>query len=150
MQKEKTNSTVLRSAVATYHITRSLQSSCWYLPGIKRLRWSRGRVWPLVPKFAGSHPAEVVGFLGRKNPQQVPCRSFTACTRSLNVTWNSEFRQNYQTVPPPPPGPRGDTRGVVVAALLVVVWRGQTTTNNAATANTPTVKPEAANAVVSS
>ena len=22
--------------------------------------------WPLVPKFAGSHPAEVVGFLGRK------------------------------------------------------------------------------------
>jgi len=25
--------------------------------------------WPLVPKFAGSHPAEAVGFLGRKNPQ---------------------------------------------------------------------------------
>jgi len=24
--------------------------------------------WPLVPKFAGSHPAEAVGFLGRKNP----------------------------------------------------------------------------------
>jgi hypothetical protein len=23
----------------------------------------------LVPKFAGSHPAEAVGFLGRKNPQ---------------------------------------------------------------------------------
>ena len=23
----------------------------------------------LVPKFAGSHPAETVGFLGRKNPQ---------------------------------------------------------------------------------
>jgi hypothetical protein len=22
--------------------------------------------WPLVPKFAGSHPAEGVGFLGRK------------------------------------------------------------------------------------
>ena len=22
--------------------------------------------WPLVPKFAGSHPAETVGFLGRK------------------------------------------------------------------------------------
>jgi len=22
--------------------------------------------WPLVPKFAGSHPAEAVGFLGRK------------------------------------------------------------------------------------
>ena len=25
---------------------------------------------PLVPKFAGSNPAETVGFLGRKNSQQ--------------------------------------------------------------------------------
>ena len=25
--------------------------------------------WPLVPKFAGSHPAEAVGILGQKNPQ---------------------------------------------------------------------------------
>jgi hypothetical protein len=25
--------------------------------------------WPLIPKFAGSHPAEAVGFFGRKNPQ---------------------------------------------------------------------------------
>ena len=25
--------------------------------------------WPLVPKFAGSNPAETIGFLGRKNPQ---------------------------------------------------------------------------------
>ena len=25
--------------------------------------------WPLEPKFAGSNPAEAVGFLGRKNPQ---------------------------------------------------------------------------------
>jgi hypothetical protein len=25
--------------------------------------------WPLVPKFAGSHPAETVGFFGRKYPQ---------------------------------------------------------------------------------
>jgi len=24
--------------------------------------------WPLVPKFAGSNPAEAVGFLGRKKP----------------------------------------------------------------------------------
>ena len=24
--------------------------------------------WSLVPKFAGSNPAETVGFLGRKNP----------------------------------------------------------------------------------
>jgi len=27
--------------------------------------------WPLVPKFAGSNPAEAVGFLGRKTPQHV-------------------------------------------------------------------------------
>ena len=26
--------------------------------------------WPLVPKIAGSNPAEAVGFLGRKNPQR--------------------------------------------------------------------------------
>ena len=26
--------------------------------------------WPLVPKFAGSHPAEAVGFLGRKKIPQ--------------------------------------------------------------------------------
>ena len=25
--------------------------------------------WPLVPTFAGSNPAEAVGFFGRKNPQ---------------------------------------------------------------------------------
>ena len=25
--------------------------------------------WPLVPKFAGSNPAEAVGFLGRQSPQ---------------------------------------------------------------------------------
>jgi len=44
--------------------------------------------WPLVPKFAGSHP-EV--------KPSVPCRSFTACKRSLNVTWKSAFRQNSRT-----------------------------------------------------
>ena len=27
--------------------------------------------WPLVPKFAGAHPGEAVGFLWRKNPQHV-------------------------------------------------------------------------------
>jgi len=48
-----------------------------------------------------------VGFLGRKilsTPSfggevkpSVPCRSFTACKRSLNITWNSAFTQNYRT-----------------------------------------------------
>ena len=33
--------------------------------------------WPLVPKFAGSNPAEAVGFLGRKNPQHAFLRMGT-------------------------------------------------------------------------
>jgi hypothetical protein len=51
--------------------------------------------WPLVPKFAGSNPAETVGFFGQKfvsTPSfggevkpSVPCRRFAACKRSLNV-----------------------------------------------------------------
>ena len=52
--------------------------------------------WPLVPKFAGSNPAEAVGFLGRKYilsmpsfggevKPSVPCRRFAACKRSLNL-----------------------------------------------------------------
>ena len=53
--------------------------------------------WLLVPKFAGSNPAEAVGFSGRKNPQHaflrrgskavgsVPRRRFAACKRSLNL-----------------------------------------------------------------
>ena len=63
--------------------------------------------WPLEPKFAGSQPAEAVGFLGRKilsTPSfggevkpSVPCRSFTVCKRALHVTCKSEFRQNYRT-----------------------------------------------------
>ena len=35
-------------------------------------------------------------FGGEVKPS-VPCRSFTACKRSLNVTWKSTFRQNYGT-----------------------------------------------------
>jgi hypothetical protein len=48
----------------------------------------------MVPKFAGSNPAEAFGFLGQKIPStpsfggeakpSVPCRSFTACKTSLN------------------------------------------------------------------
>ena len=51
--------------------------------------------WPLVPKFAGSNPAEAVGFLRAKKilstpsfggevQPLVPCRRFAACKRSLN------------------------------------------------------------------
>jgi hypothetical protein len=41
--------------------------------------------WPLVPKFAGSHPAEVVGFLGRKNPQHAFLRRGIKSSRSHAV-----------------------------------------------------------------
>jgi len=35
-------------------------------------------------------------FRGEVKPS-VPCRSFMACKRSLNVMWMSSFRQNYRT-----------------------------------------------------
>jgi len=38
--------------------------------------------WPLVPKFAGSHPAEAVGFLGRKNLQHALLRRGSISLRS--------------------------------------------------------------------
>ena len=47
--------------------------------------------WPLVPKFAGSNPAEAVekilsapSFRGEVKPS-VPCCRFAACKRSLNL-----------------------------------------------------------------
>ena len=62
-----------------------------------------GARWPLVPKFAGSYPAEAVekilstpSFGGEVKPS-VPCRSFTACKRSLNETWKPAFTQNSRT-----------------------------------------------------
>ena len=52
--------------------------------------------WPLVPKFAGSNPAEAVGFLRAKKilstpsfgggvKPSVPCRRFAACKRSIEL-----------------------------------------------------------------
>ena len=40
--------------------------------------------WPLVPKFAGSNPAETVGFFKGEKKPSAPCRRFAACKRSLN------------------------------------------------------------------
>ena len=51
--------------------------------------------WPLVPKFAGSNPAEAVGYLkgekilstpsfGGEVKPSVPCRRFAEWKRSLN------------------------------------------------------------------
>ena len=41
----------------------------WYAVSVSGFGGLEVAWWPLVPKFAGSHPAEAVGFLGRKNPQ---------------------------------------------------------------------------------
>jgi len=83
-----------------------------YTENLKKIRTSpiclEVVCWPLVPKFAGSHSAEAVGILGQKNilstpsfggevKPSVPCRSFTACKRSLNVTCKAVFRQNCRT-----------------------------------------------------
>ena len=69
--------------------------------------------WLLVNKFAGSNLAEAVGFFrekkilntpsfGREVKPFIPCRRFTACKRSLNVTWKSGiFRQNLSEISRP-------------------------------------------------
>jgi hypothetical protein len=56
--------------------------------------------WPLVPKFAGSNPAEAPDFLGEKIlsmpsfiggevKPSVPCRRFAARKRSRHLPWKS-------------------------------------------------------------
>ena len=73
------------------HYRKHLQSdACFYIilvlymnPAISAALWPflsgfgglEVACWPLVPKFAGSHPAEAVGFLGRKIPQHAFLRS---------------------------------------------------------------------------
>jgi len=74
----------------------------------KRLRWSRGSVLTFGTQVRGFAPGRsrrifrskkkssaCLPFGGEVKPS-VPCRSFTACKRSLNVTWISAFRQNYR------------------------------------------------------
>jgi hypothetical protein len=53
--------------------------------------------WLLVPKFAGSNPAEAVeknlstpSFGGEVQPL-VPCPRFVACKGTLNVPWKSSI-----------------------------------------------------------
>ena len=54
------------------------RGDAFYMPGMVKVKVKQSHsgfgglevaCWPLVPKFAGSHPAEAVGYLGRKNPQ---------------------------------------------------------------------------------
>jgi hypothetical protein len=74
---------------------------------LKRLRWSRVSVLAFGTQVRGFAPGRNRrNYRAKKNPQHafggevkpsVPCRSFTACKRSLNVMWKSTFRQNFRT-----------------------------------------------------
>jgi len=73
----------------------------------KRLPWSRGSVLAFGTQVRGFTPGRshrifwgekilsTASFGGEVKPS-VPCRSFTACKRSLNITSKSAFRQNYR------------------------------------------------------
>ena len=79
----------------------------------KRLRWSRGSVLAFGTQVRGFKPGrsrrifQGEKFLstpsfGREVKPFVPCRRFTACKRSLNVTWKSgSFRQNSSAISRP-------------------------------------------------
>ena len=78
-----------------------------------RLRWSRGSVPAFGTQVRGFKPGRsrwifqgenilsTPSFGGEVKPF-VPCRRFTACKRSLNVTWKSGiFRQNSPAISRP-------------------------------------------------
>ena len=72
----------------------------------QRLRWSRGSVLAFGTQVPGFKPGRSLRIFqvekilstpsfGREVKPFVPCRRFTACKRSLNVTWKSGiFKQN--------------------------------------------------------
>ena len=53
------------------------------------------RTWPKLSDFQGEKILSTPSFGGEVKPS-VPCRSFMAWVRSLNVTCKSAFRQNYR------------------------------------------------------
>jgi len=85
-------------------------------PHPQRLRWSRGSVLASGTQVRGFAHGRSLRIFKAKNilstpsfggevKPSVPCRSFTACKRSLYVTWKSAFRQKFPgyfslTVPP--------------------------------------------------
>ena len=85
---------------------RILLGACKFLSS-QRLRWSRGNVVAFGTQFRGFKPyrsrrifqgekiLSTPSFRREVKPF-APCRRFTACKRSLNVTWKSGiFRQNF-------------------------------------------------------
>jgi len=95
----------LQRSQATVHITMYSYHSAtltqeWVGSGFGDLEVA---CWPLVPGFARGRSRRIFrvkkilstpSFGGEVKPS-VPCRSFTACKRSLNATCKSAFRQNY-------------------------------------------------------
>jgi len=71
-----------------------IEVACW--PLVPKFGGLEVACWPLVPKFWGEEILSTPSFGGEVKPS-VPCRSFTACKRYLNVTCKSVFRQNYRT-----------------------------------------------------
>ena len=84
----------------------------YFKPKQKRLRWSRGSVLAFGTQVRGFAPGQsrriftakkilsTPSFGGEVKPS-VPCRSFTACKRSLNVTCKMTFRQNLLDISRP-------------------------------------------------
>ena len=79
------------------HFIRELEASV-----VQRQRaglWypsSRFHTRPKPSDFQGEKILSTPSF-GGEVKLSVPCRSFTACKRYLNLTYNSAFRQNYRT-----------------------------------------------------
>ena len=80
---------------------------------LERLRWSRGSVLAFGTQVRGFKPGRrrrifqgekilITPSFGREVKPFVPCLRFTACKRSLNVTWKSGiFRQNSLAISRP-------------------------------------------------
>jgi hypothetical protein len=90
-----------------YLLVAKFCTRLWKITKKKRkwLRWSRGCVLASSTQVRGFKPGRSRRiFQGEKSPSTpsfggevkpaLPCRRFTACKRSLNVTWKSAFRQN--------------------------------------------------------
>ena len=79
---------------------------------LKRLRWSKGSVLAFGTQVRGFSPGRSRRIFRAKKSSarlpsegevkpSVPCRSFTACKRSLNVTCKSAVRQNLPDISRP-------------------------------------------------
>jgi hypothetical protein len=92
--------------MTVFHFTRNNVSHERQIIKINPLRSHFGGLWvacwPLAPKFAGSNPAEAVGFLRAKKSSarlpsegkvkpSVPRRRFTACKRTLECIVEVDF-----------------------------------------------------------